>query len=232
MLFTPQDVQLVCGLFPVAPRVTHRFFLTDARVGSLDRRAVALVGPMLGAPQAVMVLEKMIALGVSDVVAVGWCGSIHPKVRIGHVVLPTGAVSEEGTSGHYSVDPGLARPSEEMLHRLREVFASQGLTLHEGSVWSTDAPYRETRGKVSAFQRAGVLGVDMESSALLTVARYRSIRLALVLVVSDELFSLEWIHGFKDPRFQDARRIVVERTLQAAFSMVTESGMIRGQRPV
>jgi uridine phosphorylase len=225
MIFTPQDLQLLTRFFEVTPAGTHRLFLTDARVGCLDGRTVALVGPMLGAPQAVLVLEKMIALGVRHVLALGWCGSIHPDVRIGDIVLPTGALSEEGTSRHYPVHPSLVRPSEALLGRLREGLSSETLTLHEGRVWSIDAPYRETRGKVIDFQKKGVLGVDMETSALLAVARYRSIELALALVVSDELFSLKWIHGFKDPRFQKARQVVTRGALQAAISIASEEGM-------
>ncbi len=218
MVFTPQDVALLSELFPAPPPKTHRLFLTDVRLGSLDGRSMALVGPMLGAPQAVLVLEKMVALGVTHVLALGWCGSIHPDVRIGDVVVPTGAVSEEGTSRHYDVSGESARPSEELLAGLRAALASSDLTCHEGCVWSTDAPFRETRGKVLALQREGVLGVDMETSALLTVARYRSVRLALALVVSDELFRLEWVHGFKEPRFQKARQALAECVLRTALS--------------
>jgi uridine phosphorylase len=218
MVFTPQDLELLTTLFPQAPRVTHRLFLSDVRVGSINGSSLALVGPMLGAPQAVLTLEKMIALGVKHVLALGWCGSIHPSVRVGDVVLPTCALSEEGTSRHYPVDTNQPRPSEDALARLREEFSSELQSVHEGSVWSIDAPYRETRGKVLAYQKEGVLAVDMESSALLTVAHYRSIQLALALVVSDELFSLDWVHGFRDPRFQKTRQLVAEGILRVASS--------------
>jgi purine-nucleoside phosphorylase len=43
----------------------------------------------------------------------------------------------------------------------------------------------------------GILAVEMEISALITVAAYRSVALTGVLVVSDELSSLEWRHGFR-----------------------------------
>lgn len=219
MVFTPQDLQLLTDRLPEKPQITHRLFLADVRVASFDGGSLALVGPLLGAPQAVLALEKMIALGVSDCIALGWCGSIHPTVRIGDVVLPDGAISEEGTSKHYPLGTDQPGPSPYLVSHLRQALESESCRVHEGRVWSIDAPYRETRGKVLAFQREGVLGVDMESSALLTVARYRSIRLALALVVSDELFSLEWVHGFKDPRFQTTRQTMAERVLHAAASI-------------
>jgi purine-nucleoside phosphorylase len=90
--------------------------------------------------------------------------------------------------------------------------------LHEGLVWSTDAPYRETLGKVMAYQAQGVLGVDMETSALFTLAAYRRIDLAVALVVSDDLSLLKWVHGFRDPRFSEARQLAVAKTLEVICS--------------
>ena len=63
----------------------------------------ALAGPFLGAPHAVMGMEKLIALGVRRVWFLGWCGSLPPVLRVGDLILPTGALSEEGTSCHYPV---------------------------------------------------------------------------------------------------------------------------------
>ncbi len=81
---------------PSFVRVRKGFYLTKLFVGSCRGVPLVLAGPMLGAPQAVLVLEKMIALGVNEVIAAGWCGSLQPQVEIGHLVLPTGAFSEEG----------------------------------------------------------------------------------------------------------------------------------------
>jgi uridine phosphorylase len=168
---------------------------------------------MLGAPQSVLVLEKMIALGVSRIIAAGWCGSLREEVRIGDVVLPSGAISEEGTSGHY---PGAqCTPSATLIAPLRSVLISAGLRIHEGTVWTTDAPFRETRAKVETYQSRGVLSVDMETSALFTVSRFRGVDLAVVLVVSDSLSGLKWRHGFRDPVFHESRKKVIKSTLNA-----------------
>jgi purine-nucleoside phosphorylase len=86
--------------------------------------------------------------------------------------------------------------------------------VHRGRVWSIDAPYRETVRKVLLHQREGILGVDMETSALFTVARYRGIDLAAVLVVSDDLSTLRWVHGFKDPKFLESRKRVAHAVLE------------------
>jgi uridine phosphorylase len=58
-----------------------------------------------------------------------------------------------------------------------------------------------------ARQKQNVLAVDMETSSLFTVAKFRGVELGGVLVVSDELSALKWRPGFKEKRFQQSRRI-------------------------
>ncbi len=230
LVFTPQDRELAHQCFEKPPQWTHRVFLVDVAVGRWEGVEMAVAGPMMGAPQAALTLDKLMALGVRRVIALGWCGSIQPHVRIGDVVLPTGALSEEGTSAHYPLGPGMdPGPNDGLARALGEALAKEPLgpgsssteggdqrqTLHLGRVWSIDAPYRETVQKVLRYQRQGILGVDMETSALFTVARYRGIELACVLVVSDDLSTLQWVHGFRDTRFHTTRKQVLGAVLEA-----------------
>lgn len=213
LVFSPEDLQSFFTCFQDPVRRSHRLYLSAVYTGTFEGRQMAVAGPMLGAPQTILVLEKMIALGVRSVVAVGWCGSLQKEVRIGDIVIPTAAISEEGTSAHYpAVEPV---PSPTLCRSLRTVLSGSGLQVHDGTVWTTDAPFRETFAKVRKFQADGVLSVDMETSALLTVSRFRGIELAVVLVVSDNLSGTKWIHGFREPVFRESRKKVIQSTLNA-----------------
>jgi uridine phosphorylase len=179
---------------------------------------LTLCGPFLGAPHAVLGMEKLIALGVERIWVMGWCGSIHPEVRVGHVVLPTDAHCEEGTSPHYPISDGPPAPDKHLNRRLVEALEREALPCIQGTVWTTDALYRETPEKVERYQRRGILAVEMEMSALMTVAHYRGVSLAALLVVSDELFALRWRPGFSDPDFKRNSRAAGRALLQTAKS--------------
>jgi len=224
LAFTPQDVELVQHQAPLLRQGPQGIYLTKLFVGSCRGVPLVLAGPMLGAPQAVLVLEKMIALGVDEVIAAGWCGSLQPQVEIGHLVLPTGAFSEEGTSAHYPIATPRPGPSPELLAPLQAALRGQGGTVHQGMVWSTDAPFRETVGKVMQYQKAGVLAVEMEMAAMFTVAVFRRVRLAAVLAVSDDLSALAWVHGFRHPAFRKAR----EGMIEAIITVVSREQEMRG----
>ena len=165
-----------------------------------------LAGPFLGAPQGAMVMEKLIALGAQRIWVVGWCGSLQPNIAIGDLVIPTTALSEEGTSAHYPVNNKKKQTNLFLTKRLEDTLQKADLSFHKGPVWTTDALYRETSEKVTEYGKRGYLAVEMEMSALITVAIYRSIKVAGLLIVSDELFSLKWHHGFGAGKLKKASR--------------------------
>ena len=226
LIFTPQDVELFLRHAPLLRRRPQGIYLSSLFVGPCQGIPLVVAGPMLGAPQAVLVVEKLIALGVAEIIAVGWCGSLKAHVEIGDLVLPTGAFSEEGTSAHYPIGNPQPGPSRELSSLMKEALTGRTVRVHEGPVWTTDAPFRETVAKVMKYQQTGVLAVDMEISALYTVAAFRKIHMAAVLVVSDDLSSLTWIHGFREPGFRQAR----EETIMAIMDVVVRKAGDEQQR--
>jgi uridine phosphorylase len=157
-----------------------------------------------------MVLEKLIVMGAKKVLFWGWCGSIHKDLCLGDLLLPNSAISEEGTSALYPQSTPCAKPSALVFKAIEESLLASPLPFRTGAVWSTDAPYRETKEKVISYQRQGVLGVEMELSALFTVARFRKVDMGALLVVSDELSSLRWKPGFSNPKFNSSRKMAAD----------------------
>jgi purine-nucleoside phosphorylase len=183
----------------------RRLYISKLFTASDSHPALSLSGPMVGAPYAVMVAETLIAWGARTLVFLGWCGAVSKPAGIGDLVLPTAAFIDEGTSRHYLADADRSAPSASLAHQLAEACPPAEIPLHHGPVWTTDAPFRETREKVMDFQRRGALAVEMECSALFTLAAFRSVPAAALLVVSDDLSDLSWKAGFKDPRFSRSR---------------------------
>ena len=182
-------------------------------------RSITIAGPILGAPQAVLVLEKLIALGSRVIIVFGWCGSLQSDLTIGDWLLPSSARSEEGTSSHYPSNATKFLPDTDLFGNLQDYCAQNGFSVRAGPIWTTDAPLRETVDKVSGYGEEGFLAVEMEMSALFHVAAYRNVRLAGLLVVSDELFTLKWRPGFRSTHFNLACRQASETLLDFCSSL-------------
>jgi uridine phosphorylase len=183
--------------------------------GSWEGKGITVAGPVLGAPYAVMVLERLIALGAKVVLALGWCGSLQNQVKVGSLVIPTAAVSGDGTSRHYLPGQTQPAPHPDLIRLLQAQLQDPDIPRHCGPVWTTDAFYRETPEQVRHYQEQGVLGVELEMAALFAVGQYRQMAVAGLLVVSDELADLTWRPGFKSPAFRQGRREATRAVLNA-----------------
>ena len=173
--------------------------------------SAGIIGPFIGAPYAVMLLESLIAWGVREVVFLGWCGAVSPDVHTGDIIIPSMAFIDDGTSGNYISGPSCdVAPSSGVQTRLKIACQNHHLRFYEGPVWSTDAIYRETHEKVLHYQSRNALAVEMEAASLFAVGAFRHIAVGCVLVVSDELSSLKWLPGFKNPSFTERRLQVCE----------------------
>jgi len=159
-------------------------------------------GPTIGAPFAVMTMEKLIALGARRIILFGWCGAVSTELSVGDVVLGGVPVSGEGTSSHYPLE-GPAMPSAAVSDLIAATLEESGVKYTQGNVWSTDAPYREERNYLAELhERADVKCVDMEYSALCTVAMFRGVEFGAVFLVSDELYRQSWQPGYIRPEFR------------------------------
>lgn len=194
---TEPEVDSLVPLLGLSADVHQRLFTSRLYPGP-----VALAGPAIGAPYAAMLVETLTAWGVRRLILVGWCGSLIPEVPIGSAVVPSVAWIEEGTSRHYLTQADVSRPDTQWSQRLADACASAGATVSRGGIWTTDALFRENPAKVERYRGLGAVAVDMEASALFTVAGFLGIAAAAVLVVSDDLSTLSWRPGFRRPEFR------------------------------
>jgi uridine phosphorylase len=172
---------------------------------------VALFHPGVGAPLAAALLEEVIALGARKFIACGGAGVLESSIALGHAIIPTAAVRDEGTSYHYLPPGREVEPSPEGVAALRATLEEQGVPYLLGKAWTTDAIYRETPGKVQRRKQEGCLAVEMEAAALFAVARFRGVMLAQVLYGGDDVGGSDW-----DSRHWDKTTTVREKLLRLA----------------
>lgn len=207
MVATLNDLQALCRLFKINADEYYPLYMSRLYVVSGNGKRFSIVGPLVGAPYATVILETLIAGGVGQIIFWGWCGAVSSQVKIGDIIVPNGSIIDEGTSRHYGADfASVAEPSREMTQKIKEALTRHRLGFREGAVWTTDAIFRETRATVEQFQSQGVLAVEMETAALFAVGKYRAVKVGAILVVSDELATFTWKSGFKDQRFKQSRR--------------------------
>lgn len=172
----------------------------------------ALAEPVLGGPMAVMALEELSRRGVKECVFLGLAGSLNPDLKPGELWCPRSGLSTEGASAHY---PAPLEPDSGLHERIFQQAEILGLAVRDGLHWSTDGFYRETAGLVERHRQAGALGVDMECTGLWAAARFRGIKLAALMVISDLLYDGRHHLGFDLPEFAEGLRRATELAWRA-----------------
>ena len=223
MLLIRPDLDYLLSLYPSGKTTRYDMgFFHLYRIMHENDRPLFLSGPFLGAPHAVMGMEKLIALGANRIWVLGWCGSLQAQLKIGDLLVPTSALSEEGTSPHYPIGGIPPVAAEELNRMIEDALNKNGRSFSKGGVWTTDAPFRETPEKVEFYQKRGILAVEMEMSALMTLALYRGVKFGGLLVVSDELFNLKWHTGFSNPKLKQSSRYAGELLVRVVASLKSE----------
>ncbi len=155
---------------------------------------LAFFQPGLGAPLSAGFLEEMIEYGCETVVVCGGCGALDPDLTLGQVVVVSAALRDEGTSFHYLPPARTVEVDPDVVASLESLLARRGIPCTTGTTWTTDAFYRETRAKVARRRQEGCITVEMEAAALIAVARFRHVRLGLLLYAGDSLAGDAWDH--------------------------------------
>lgn len=153
---------------------------------------LTLAHPGVGAPLAAAFMEELIARGCRSFVACGGAGVLVPDVALGHVIVPTAAIRDEGTSYHYLPAGRTVEASADAVDAILATLERHHVPHVQGLTWTTDAIYRETRDKASRRVEEGCLTVEMEAAAFFAVAAFRGVKLGQLLYAGDDLSGDAW----------------------------------------
>lgn len=173
--------------------------------------------PYLGAPAAVACLEELIVAGAQKFVFCGSCGVLQHSIADGHLIVPTAALRDEGLSFHYVPPADEIQLDPDLVSRAAGALQQLGLPFVQGKTWTTDAFYRETRGRMEQAKSMGAICVEMECAALAAVAQFRQVPFVQFLWSADSLAAEEW-----DVRGLDQKGLHVSEVCLTAALKIAE----------
>jgi len=196
LISAESDIRTLVQLLELKQVKKIPLMMSTVFTGESNGQPVSLTGPMIGAPYATLILEEAIASGVKTFIFFGQCGSLVQGVEIGDCIVPDGSFIDEGTSKCYPVTSDISYPDINLSKKIVHIVEETGQKCHMGKIWCTDGLYQETPEKVRFYQNKQAIGVEMETSALFSIANYRNVSIASLLIVSDHLYTFSWQHGF------------------------------------
>ena len=144
----------------------------------------------IGGPSASIAIDELAQLGVRTMLRVGTTGAIQPHVKVGDVVITSGAVRLDGASTHYAPIEYPAVAHHEVITALVDSCIAQSIPYQVGITASCDTFYpgqerhdsftgyvpRRFQGATEEWQQLHVLNYEMEAATLLTLCSAMGLR--------------------------------------------------------
>lgn len=149
----------------------------------------------LGAPACVGSFEDVIPMGAKRIILLGNCGVLDKSIEDCGIIIPTQAIRDEGTSYHYAPAADCIQVNCKYIDTFASVLEQFGYPYVKGITWTTDAFYRETRGKIARRKEMGAICVEMECAAMQAMCDFRGVEFFQFFYAGDNLDHAAW-----DPR--------------------------------
>lgn len=179
--FITEVADYIAGFMTNVTDVTRNTMFTIVNAFYKDTE-ILIASTGSGAPETEIVLMDMMQYaGIDTFLRIGTSGTQRSDINVGDVIIASGAVRDEGLTKEYISPTFPAVASYEIVLAMIEAAEALSINYHVGITRSTDSIYcgqgRYVNGYLPAHQErtveywrnAGVLNVERETSAILTL---------------------------------------------------------------
>lgn len=209
---------------PLRAKFIAENFLTDAVLvnnvrgvngytGYYNGKRVSVMASGMGMPSmGIYSYELFHFYDIDNIIRIGTAGAIHPGMKLRNVVLAMGACTDSNYGAQYEL-PGTFAPiaSFELLRKaVKQIEEMGNIGYKIGNVVSSDVFYSD-RQTTAAWQKMGVLAVEMESAALYMNAARAGKNALTICTISDSLVTGEETTAEeRQTSFHDMMKIALE----------------------
>jgi purine-nucleoside phosphorylase len=160
--------------------------------GTYKGKRISVQGTGMGVPSiSIYATELMQSYDVKTLIRVGTCGAIQKDVKVRDVILAMTASTDSQmnriTFGGVDYAP---TANFELLRNAYDAGVAKGLHMKAGNVFTADIFYNDN-AEHEKWARHGILAIEMETSALYTLAAKFGRKALSVLTVSDHIITGE-----------------------------------------
>jgi len=157
--------------------------------GTYKGKKISVQGTGMGIPSmSIYVTELIKDYGVKNLIRIGSCGAIKPEINLRDVILAEGASTDSQTNKLVFGGADFAAIANfELLLKAYNVVKEKKMQVHVGNVLSSDIFYSDDPDFWRIWAKYGILGIDMEATALYSIAAKYGVNALTILTVSDQI---------------------------------------------
>ncbi|MFB6466139.1 purine-nucleoside phosphorylase [Cytobacillus sp. Hz8] len=184
--------------------------------GTYKGKKVSVQGTGMGIPSiSIYIHELMNSYNVQNLIRVGTCGAIQKDVKVRDVILAMSSSTDSQinrlTFGGVDYAP---TANFDLLKTAYDFGIEKGLNLKVGNVFSADSFYNDN-SELEKWARYQILAVEMETTALYTLAAKFGRKALSILTVSDHILTgEETTAAERQTTFNDMIEVALETAAQ------------------
>ncbi|MEP1096482.1 MAG: purine-nucleoside phosphorylase [Cyclobacteriaceae bacterium] len=186
--------------------------------GLYKGKRVSIQGAGMGIPSTAIYVNELInEYGVKTLIRIGTCGCLKKEMKLGEIILASSANTDSSINrlkfgGMDFAPTANFELLDKAYHRAQEL----SINTIVAPVFSTDSFYDETPDRYKIWADHGVLGVEMESTILYTLAAKSGAKALTILTVSDNLLTGDVASAEdRENKISDMAKIALEITLDS-----------------
>lgn len=161
--------------------------------GRYKGKLVSVQGHGMGIPSIGIYTHELFHFyGVERIIRVGSAGCIQPHIQLGDVIIAMAASTDSAFTRHFGL-PGDFSPIA-TFHLLEKAVAAaraKGIEPHVGNILSSDIFYNASDEPMKKWASMGILAVEMEATALYSIAAAAGKEALCIVTASDKPLSGE-----------------------------------------
>ena len=189
----PLRAQFIAENFLENPVLVNNVRGVQGYTGTYHGKRVSVMASGMGMPSmGIYSYELFKFYDVDNIIRIGTAGSLQPDLKIRDLAIAMGACTDSNYAAQYEL-PGTFAPiaSFDLLRKAVDQAEKMGnISYKVGNVASSDVFYSE-RPTMEAWQKMGVLAVEMETAALYMNAARTGKNALTICTISDSLVTGE-----------------------------------------
>ncbi len=200
----------------VANHREHRTF-----TGFYKGIKISVTSTGMGCPSAAIAAEELINIGAKVLIRIGSTAAIQDGISIGDLIITQAAMKNEGTSKFYVPEQFPAVADLDFTYKLKtvanEMTKASDTNVFYGISSTDDAFYGESPEWIQKLIDLKVTNIEMEASAIFTIAHMRGIKAACICGVSGNLKTGEVIYQEKNVKLAEAWEKEIQVVLETIY---------------
>ncbi|EYE88613.1 purine nucleoside phosphorylase [Fervidicella metallireducens AeB] len=161
--------------------------------GTYKGKRVSVQGTGMGVPSISIYVNELIeSYGVKNLIRIGTCGAIQEDIKVRDIIFAMSASTSSSVNKlRFNGMDYAPTASFKLLKKAYDIAQEKGLDVKVGNVLTEDTFYHDDPNSWKIWSKYGTLAIEMETTALYTLAAKYKVDALTILTVSDHIITGE-----------------------------------------